>query len=408
MGEDRGSLSTLPTRLFRTKLLIHIASQTRLGSILQPLPAPTALLGSVWGFHYKLEAAPEGAAPTPPGVRRRTASAPPKAEAREAKSRRVIIEEAPFEEPPKRETQRLRLFSFHVCAPQQQRKAAGGVVPPRPPLHIARAPPPKRASPASAPEAAWPPTQQASPLGRPHLQSPAHQLQVSLFVLPLTSLRHALHNVHTAPGTQLVPRVGKGTRQRFSSAWVAALAAPRPPPQTTPGTPPSERVQINVVLDWHKCLDRGWDYNRGAFTDRTALAINSLCAALRPCTLNILSFALENAPLYLRRDLIPAQRQLEALPARPAFVHVAQVRERVGPNGKGRQLHFVQAHFFVGDKPQILTECRRTGCVCIRAYPNAGEQGLIDNLLEIQQWVDQIGRSNLRSARRLADSELVL
>ena len=174
----------------------------------------------------------------------------------------------------------------------------------------------------------------------------------------------------------------------------------------TPGTPPSERVQINVVLDWHKCLDRGWDYNRGAFTNRTALAINSLCTALRPCALNILSFALENAPLYLRRDLIPAQRQLEALPARPAFVRVAQVRERVGPNGKGRQLHFVQAHFFVDDKPQILAECRRTGCVCIRAYPAAGEQGLIDNLLEIQQWVDQVGRSNLRSARRLADSEL--
>ena len=52
--------------------------------------------------HYKLEAAPEGAAPSAPGDRRRTASAPPTAEAREAKSRRVFVEEAPIEEVPKK------------------------------------------------------------------------------------------------------------------------------------------------------------------------------------------------------------------------------------------------------------------------------------------------------------------
>ena len=169
----------------------------------------------------------------------------------------------------------------------------------------------------------------------------------------------------------------KGEGRGSASSAGAASGAPRPPPQVLPRTPPSERVQINIVLDWHKCLDRGWGYTRKRFTNRTALAINSLCAALRPCTINILSYAQKNANLYLRRDLIPAQRQIEALPSRPAFVRVAQVSARVGPNGKGRQLHFVQAHFFVDDKPQIVNECRRTGCVCIRAYLAAGEQGLI-------------------------------
>ena len=505
--------------------------------------------------HYQLEAAPEGAAPGAPGARRRAASAPPKSEAREAKSRRVVIEEAPFEEAPKRPTPQKG--AGNVVPPRPPAKAAGSVVPPRPPLHIARAPPPKRASAAPAPEAAaepdlaantvseptaWkaaapkpgtaaprvslraasalpraatPDTPKARPAPRARSSSPAwedrgdeigfgdnrldpeiagaeldevpppqpeglvrdaqgaapgasdaEQAGAQQPVTPPKSPPGALPVkrppaslgpppppiVRKAPPSE--PRQGykgpphgafvRGIRSRSPQGdrpprnkpkpltlvhpqhrarnsyheWAkgqgkgsaapegAAFGAPRPPPQVTPGTPPSERVQINVVLDWHKCLDRGWDYNRGAFTNRTALAINSLCTALRPCTLNILSFALENAPLYLRRDLIPAQRQLEALPARPAFVRVAQVRERVGPNGKGRQLHFAQAHFFVDDKPQILAECRRTGCVCIRAYPAAGEQGLIDNLLEIQQWVDQVGRSNLRSARRLADSEL--
>ena len=198
----------------------------------------------------------------------------------------------------------------------------------------------------------------------------------------------------------------KGQGKGSAAPEGAAFGAPRLPPQVTPKAPPEERVQINIVLDWHKCLDRGWNYGRARFTNRTALAINSLCTALRPCTINILSYANENADLYLHRDLIPAQRQLEALPSRPAFVRVAQVSARVGPNGKARQLHFVQAHFFVDDKPQIISECRRTGCVCLRAYPAAGEQGLLDNLLEIQQQVDQVGRSNLRVARRLADSEL--
>ena len=44
--------------------------------------------------------------------------------------------------------------------------------------------------------------------------------------------------------------------------------------------------------------------------------------------------------------------------------------------------------------------------VCIRAYPNQGEQGLIDDLLGIQQHVHSVGRSALRTARQLQDSEL--
>ena len=116
--------------------------------------------------HYKLEAAPEGAAPGAPGARRRTASAPPKSEAREAKSRRVIIEEAPFEEVPKKEQPQAKV----VYAPRVRTstaRPAGIVVPPRAPLHIARAPPPKKASPASAPEAAAEPDLAASTVNEP-------------------------------------------------------------------------------------------------------------------------------------------------------------------------------------------------------------------------------------------------
>ena len=123
-------------------------------------------------------------------------------------------------------------------------------------------------------------------------------------------------------------------------------------------------------------------------------------------SINILSYAAENAPLYLRRDLIPAQRHLEALPTRPSAVSIAQVRARVGPRGKGQQLHFVQAHFFLDDKAQIVAECRQTGCVCTRVYANQGEQGLIEDLLAIQQHVDQVGRNHLRAARPLRESEL--
>ena len=87
---------------------------------------------------YKLEAALEGAAPGAPGARRRTASAPPKSEAREAKSGRVIIEEAPFEEVPKKEQPQGKV----VYAPRVRTstaKPASIVVPPRAPLHGKRA-----------------------------------------------------------------------------------------------------------------------------------------------------------------------------------------------------------------------------------------------------------------------------
>ena len=128
---------------------------------------------------YQLEAAPEGAAPGAPGASRRAASAPPKSEAREAKSRRVVIEEAPFEEAPKRPTPQAKVVSVprvrtstakgagNVVPPRQPAKAAGSVVPPRPPLHISRAPPPKRTSAAPAPEAAAEPDLAANTVSEP-------------------------------------------------------------------------------------------------------------------------------------------------------------------------------------------------------------------------------------------------
>ena len=124
---------------------------------------------------------------------------------------------------------------------------------------------------------------------------------------------------------------------------------------------------------------------------------------MRPVTLNILSFAAGNSDLYLRRDLIPAKRHLKALPSRPAAV---RMRKSGRAGGKGQKLHCVQAHFFLDDKAQIVAECRQTGCVCTRVFPNQGEQGLIKDLLSIQQHVDQVGRQHLRAARPLHESDL--
>ena len=112
--------------------------------------------------HYKLEAAPEGAAPGAPGARRRVASAPRKSEAREAKSRRVFIEEAPLKEVPKKEPPQAKV----VYAPRVR------TVVPKAPLHIARAPPPKRASAALAPEAAAEPDLAADTTAEPNIGMP--------------------------------------------------------------------------------------------------------------------------------------------------------------------------------------------------------------------------------------------
>ena len=165
--------------------------------------------------HYKLEAAPEGAAPGAPGARRRTASAPPKSEAREAKSRRVIIEEAPFEEVPKKEQPQAKV----VCAPRVRTstaRPAGIVVPPRAPLHIARAPPPKRASPASAPEAAAEPDLAANTVNEPTAWRAAAPKAST--PTPRVSLRAASALPRAA--TPNIPKARPAQRARSSSpAW---------------------------------------------------------------------------------------------------------------------------------------------------------------------------------------------
>ena len=165
--------------------------------------------------HYKLEAAPAGAAPGAPGARRRTASAPPKSEAREAKSRRVIIEEAPFEEVPKKEQPQAKV----VYAPRVRTstaRPAGIVVPPRAPLHIARAPPPKRASPASAPEAAAEPDLAASTVNEPTAwRATAPKASTPT---PRVSLRAASALPRAA--TPNIPKARPAQRARSSSpAW---------------------------------------------------------------------------------------------------------------------------------------------------------------------------------------------
>ena len=90
-----------------------------------------------------------------------------------------VIEEAPFEEAPKRPTPQAKVVSVprvrtstakgagNVVPPRPPAKAAGSVVPPRPPLHIARAPPPKRTSAAPAPEAAAEPDLAANTVSEP-------------------------------------------------------------------------------------------------------------------------------------------------------------------------------------------------------------------------------------------------
>ena len=132
--------------------------------------------------HYKLEAAPEGAAPGAPGARRRVASAPPKSEPREAKSRRVFVEEAPFEEVPKKEPAKAKV----VFAPAV-RTSTASIPKALPPLRIARGPPPKRASVAPAPEAVF--------LFVPPLPYPVLQPLLSLNFDPCS-----VHAPHLRPG----------------------------------------------------------------------------------------------------------------------------------------------------------------------------------------------------------------
>ena len=134
----------------------------------------------------------------------------------------MFIEEAPFEEAPKRPTPQAKVVSVprvrtstakgagNVVPPRPPAKAAGSVVPPRPPLHIARAPPPKRTSAAPAPEAAAEPDLAANTVSEPTAwkaaaaRSRAQLLPVFLSVPPLPypvlqhliPPKHALHHVH--------------------------------------------------------------------------------------------------------------------------------------------------------------------------------------------------------------------
>ena len=73
-----------------------------------------------------------------------------------------------------------------------------------------------------------------------------------------------------------------------------------------------------------------------------------------------------------------------------------------------RFLHQVAANFFVDDNSLICRECRRTGCVVVRADPTAGEQGLIDDLENIQQNVESRDRRRLPVARQLASSSCLI
>ena len=192
----------------------------------------------------------------------------------------------------------------------------------------------------------------------------------------------------------------------------AALGAPgpRPPPPPLYRAPQRQvagRPKVVVIFDWFGVLSRSWDTRLRRFSNRFLLAFNRFLFELRPIEVGICSYADTNRERYLRDCLRPAREQIVNLQASPADFWLLQTTQRTGPEGKASFLHQVSTNYFVDDNPLICRECRRTGCVVVRADPSAGEQGLLDDLDNIQQNLEARDRDNLPTARQLAHAEFL-
>ena len=130
-----------------------------------------------------------------------------------------------------------------------------------------------------------------------------------------------------------------------------------------------------VIFDWFGVLSRSWDTRLRRFSNRFLLAFNRFLFELRPIEVGICSYADTNRERYLRDCLRPAREQIVNLQASPADFWLLQTTQRTGPEGKASFLHQVSTNYFVDDNPLICRECRRTGCVVVRADPSLENKG---------------------------------
>ena len=162
-----------------------------------------------------------------------------------------------------------------------------------------------------------------------------------------------------------------------------------------------------VIFDWFGVLSRSWNNVLRRFSDRFLLAFNRFLFELRPIEVGICSYADTNRERYLVQCLRPARNAIVNLQAAPADFWLLQTVQRTGPEGKASFLRQVACNYFVDDNSLICREARRTGCIVIRSDASAGEQGLIDDLENIQQNLESRDRGRLPVARQLANFEFL-
>ena len=162
-----------------------------------------------------------------------------------------------------------------------------------------------------------------------------------------------------------------------------------------------------VIFDWFGVLSRSWNSILRRFSERFLLAFNRFLFELRPIEVGICSYADTNRERYLVQCLRPARNAIVNLQAAPADFWLLQTVQRTGPEGKASFLHQVACNYFVDDNSLICREARRTGYIVIRSDASAGEQGLIDDLENIQQNLESRDRGRLPVARQLANFEFL-
>ena len=182
---------------------------------------------------------------------------------------------------------------------------------------------------------------------------------------------------------------------------------PRPPPLYRAPRQVADRPKVVVIFDWFGVLSRSWNNILRRFSDRFLLAFNRFLFELRPIEVGICSYADTNRERYLVQCLRPARNAIVNLQAAPADFWLLQTVQRTGPEGKASFLHQVACNYFVDDNSLICREARRTGCIVIRSDASAGEQGLIDDLENIQQNLESRDRGRLPVARQLANFEFL-
>ena len=181
---------------------------------------------------------------------------------------------------------------------------------------------------------------------------------------------------------------GLGPKQLTASGCSLWCTGPRPPPPPLYRAPQRQvagRPKVVVIFDWFGVLSRSWDTRLRRFSNRFLLAFNRFLFELRPIEVGICSYADTNRDKYLRDCL----RCGPSGGASGLLAATNQPTHRAGGGG----LFQVFTNYF----PHFV----------VRADPAAGEQGLIDDLENIQQNVESRDRNRLPVARQLANFEFL-